>query len=594
VLETLRRAVAFTEQGSRLPWVMVVGLAIVVSGVEAVGTILIYIVAGAATQPDRAFDLPLVGDLRDRFPGVNDDTLFRYLALAIAVFFVVRAVLFLSQVYLQNRVAYRTGLRIASRLLGGYLRMPYAWHLRRNSAQMVRNAYDSSNKVVSYVLSPLVMLVSQAMVVLAIAMVLVIVAPLAMLLLAIVLGALVLGLLRFVQPRLARLGTESQEMSKRSIQALQQSLHGIRDIKLLGRERFFRDQFERSQSELARVQYARQTFFEAPRITVETGVVLLLLAFLAVTGIATDSSDDSLALIGLFAYAALRLTPALNRIVSNLNFIKFGAAAARDVADDLAVLKREVPGDGDAPITRFDFQREIAVERVSFRYEGSHRDVLHEVDLTISAGESVGLVGSTGGGKTTLLDVVLGLLEPREGCVRVDGVDIRTNLSGWHANLGLVPQAQFLMDDTVRRNIALGMADHEIDAVAVAEAVRMAQLDEFVASLPDGLDTVVGERGLRISGGQRQRVTIARALYRRPRVLVFDEGTSALDNRTEADLIRALESLRGQRTMIIVAHRLTTVRTCDRIVVLENGRIIDVGTFHELTERSPMFRAIAR
>jgi len=215
------------------------------------------------------------------------------------------------------------------------------------------------------------------------------------------------------------------------------------------------------------------------------------------------------------------------------------------------------------------------------------------VGLVIRRGEQVGICGPTGGGKTTLVDLITGLLAPSQGQVRVDGVDIQTNLRGWQRNLGVVSQMVFLVDDTLRRNIALGIPDDKIDEQAVCEAIRLAQLEELVARLPQGLDTVVGERGVRLSGGERQRVAIARALYYRPQVLIFDEGTSALDNITEQELMRALRSLRGGHTIVLVAHRLSTVHDADRVVFVENGRIAGIDTFEGLCATSESFRAMA-
>jgi ABC-type multidrug transport system fused ATPase/permease subunit len=593
VLDTIRRTIGIIERGARGPWIVVLVLAVVVSFVEAAGALLMYVVVAAFTRPEDALDLPVVGDLRERFPGVPENTLFRYLALVVAIFFVVRTILYLGQTYLQYRAAYSTGASISGRLLRGYLGMPYAWHLRQNSAQMVRNAYDSVNQLVLYVLPPLVMVVAQGLIVLAIGIVLLVVAPIATLFIIVALGGVVFVLMRFVQPRLHGQGETYQEMAKRSFQSLQQSLHGIRDIKLLGREEYFRAQFERSQDRIGRTQYIRQTLFETPRVAVENLVILLLLAYLAVVGIDSQQSEESLAVIGLFAYAALRLLPAFNRMILSWNHLRYGSAAVRHVADDLEMFDVQAPLPAGEPATRLELREAITLEGVSFRYEGGDREVLEDIDLVVGAGESVGLVGPTGGGKTTLVDTILGLLQPTSGTVKVDGVDIRTNLRGWHATLGVVPQGEFLIDDTLRRNIALGVPDDEIDGDAVDEALHLAQLDEFARALPDGLDTVIGERGERLSGGQRQRVAIARALYRRPAVIAFDEGTSALDSHTEGELIAALEGLRGERTLISVAHRITTVQRCDRILLVERGRIVDGGSYDDLRARNADFRRLA-
>ncbi len=286
--------------------------------------------------------------------------------------------------------------------------------------------------------------------------------------------------------------------------------------------------------------------------------------------------------------------PALNRMVANVNTLRFAEAAVADVHEDLQRLDDvPTPSLEHHAVAPLVVTRGITLSDLSFRYDGAERDALNEIDFTIVNGASVGVVGSTGGGKSTLIDVVLGLLRPTSGQVLVDDVDIHDRLSAWQACIGVVPQQIFLLDDTLRRNVALGVPDDEIDDDAVVEALSLAQLDEVVRSTPEGLDLRLGERGSRLSGGQRQRVVIARALYRRPHVLVFDEGTSALDNVTEAELIAAIARLKGERTVITVAHRLTTVRQCDVILMLKDGRIHDTGTFDELVARNAEFRLMA-
>src|SRR6185503_9486015 len=238
--------------------------------------------------------------------------------------------------------------------------------------------------------------------------------------------------------------------------------------------------------------------------------------------------------------------------------------------------------------------RAVALERVSYGYEGEPEPVLTDVDLTIARGESIGIVGPSGAGKITLVDLLLGLLTPTKGRITVDGRDIAGALRSWQRHLGYVAQEPFVLDDTIRRNVAFGVADGEVDDRRVATALRLAQLGDFVRGLPGGLDTMLGERGTRLSGGQRQRVAIARALYHEPEVLVFDEATSALDTPTERELIAALEALHGVKTLVVIAHRLTTVRHCDRIAVLRDGRLAAVGSYEELLAGDAGFRAMAR
>jgi ATP-binding cassette, subfamily B, bacterial PglK len=289
----------------------------------------------------------------------------------------------------------------------------------------------------------------------------------------------------------------------------------------------------------------------------------------------------------------IRLQPSLRRIMIAANNLKFGQAAVDDVSADVTLIESgpDLPQRPD-PVVR-PLRDRISVDHVTFHYEGADLPALHDVSLVLHKGTALGICGPTGGGKSTFVDVIVGLLRPTTGRVLVDGRDIHDELREWQQQLGVVSQSVFLLDASLRQNVALGVAEREIDQERVVEAIRLAQLEDFVDALPDGLDTEVGERGVRISGGQRQRVAIARALYRRPSVLVFDEATSALDTETEGQLVTDLERLRGERTLIMVAHRLSTVRYCDRIVVVEDGRISDAGTFDELARRHKLFADFA-
>jgi ATP-binding cassette subfamily C protein len=443
-------------------------------------------------------------------------------------------------------------------------------------------------------LRPTVKIVSEGTLVVGILAVLVIASPLATLLAFGLLAPLVGGMLKVVRPRAKRLGRANQEMARATLQALQQSLHGMRDIKVLGRERYFHRVFHGGRLRLARARYLHHTLRTIPRAVTETTLVLIVAAFFAVTVATQGSATGALPVLGVFAYAALRLKQPVNELTAAVNAIRFAGPALQDVEEDLAQGTHAVTvaQHEDARPEPLPFEREIQLSAVRFRYEDAEDDSLRDIDLTIARGDSIGLVGPTGGGKSTLADILLGLLEPTEGDVLVDGVDIRGRTRAWQCNVGMVPQSVFLVDDTIRRNIALGVPDAAIEEAQLQTVIDAAQLHDVIASLPHGLDTIVGERGVRLSGGQRQRVAIARALYHDPPVLVFDEGTSALDNPTEAALLETLSALQGERTLVTIAHRLTTVRDCDRILLIDGGRIIDTGTYEDLRHRSAAFQGL--
>jgi ATP-binding cassette, subfamily B, bacterial PglK len=593
--ETARRCLYLLRQESRVKWTAIVLVAILVTLVEAVGALLVFLLIGLITAPDAPVELPLVGDLQDLpFIGGQDEVVV-LLAAAVAVFFAFRGLLVLGQLYVHDRLAHNAGARLAVRLLSAYLVMPYALHVQRNSSELIRNAYESVRALTAEIIIPTVRLLSHGVLGLGMLGVLFYAAPLATVVAIGFLGPLILLLLRVIHPRLKKLGRGRQRLSKENLNILQQSLHGIREVILFDRGAFFEQRFAKRQHATARVTYLNRVAHEVPRVLIETVLIVFISGFFIVSVTLQQSPEETLAVLGLFAYVAMRLQPSLQKVVQSLNSIRFAGAAVDNIYDDLLLIESNTELTS-GPSNEVDHVRpgsppELRLEGVGFRYSPTDDAVLHDVNLMVRPGESIGIIGPTGGGKSTLLDLMAGLLMPTEGRILIDGVDLRESTRAWQRCLGVVPQAIFLIDDTVRRNIALGVADRDIEESRIQTAVELAQLSTFIKGLPQGLDTEVGERGIRMSGGQRQRVAIARAMYRDPPVLIFDEGTSALDNLTEAEFMAALDRIGGDRTLITVAHRLTTVKNCDRIVVVESGRIVDIGSYEDLVARNPGFRA---
>jgi ATP-binding cassette, subfamily B, bacterial PglK len=591
VLDTFRKTFHLVGRDKPGRWVAVIVAASVASGFEMLGALLVVVLLGLIADPGGNLELPVVGNIRGWFAGVDDETFLLGTAAVLAVFFLLRVVVQIGFQYVRQRMAHNAGSRLSTRLASGYLRLPYAFHLRRSSAELVRNAHQTVEELSKQCFLQVILVIGESIVVLGLLVVMVVIAPLATLFAVVIVGGAALLLLKVVQPRLKRLGGRAQEMRKRTLASLQQSLYGIRDIKILGTEDHFEQLYERNRRQLARTLYLKGTVSDTPKHVTETalvGFILLLFTFSIVTGV---GSEELLATLGLFAYAGMRMMPSLNQIVSGLNNIRFAHAAVDQVYNDLLLVEEvERPRPGHD----ISFDHELRLDDVSFTYEETEHPAVDGVQLSIRPGEVVGICGPTGGGKTTLTDLITGILPPSSGTVTVDGIDLQTVVPAWFRKLGVVPQMVFLVDDTLRANIALGVPEEDIDDEAIAEAVHLSQLGEFIDRLPAGLDTEVGERGVRVSGGQRQRVAIARALYRRPEVLVFDEGTSALDNATESILISSLERLRGTHTILLVAHRLSTVRNCDKIVYLEGGGIRGLGTYEQLLDESAGFRALAQ
>lgn len=593
-MRSMLRKSLFLVRGDKWSrWLVLLVLALLVSAFEAAGAVMVMLLMGLITGSDD-LDLPIVGRLDQVLPGADRQQQLLFASAFIAGFFLIRACIKIAEAYWQGRVVHNAGARLSCRLLDGYLAMPYAFHLRRNSSELIRNTFDSVQVFVREVLKTVALMVSNVLVVVGILAVLLTSAPLAAILALTFLGPMTYGVLRVVHPKVKRMGAHSQDMSKASLKTLQQSLGGTRDIKVLGRERLFSEEYRRQRQLFARAQYLRQAAKQIPREAIEASLMLFIVAFFALTVFRGGSAASTLSILALFGYSALRLKPPLTEILSGLNALKFASPAVDDLYEDAVLLDREAPsGPTERSSRALFFDDEIALDGVRYRYEAGDDEVLHGIDFTIRRGESIGIVGPTGGGKSTLVDIIMGLIPPTSGRVLVDGVDIRTRTPEWQANLGVVSQTVFLIDDTLRRNICFGLRDEDVDEDRLWDAIRMAQLEEFIDRSPQGLDTVVGERGVRVSGGQRQRIAIARALYHQPGVLVFDEGTSALDTITESEIVSALEALRGERTIITIAHRLSTIRACDRIAILRDGHLTDIGTYDDLLGRSSDFRAMA-
>lgn len=588
MIELLRKVLYLSGSGYRTRWILVLALAVIVSVIEAAGMLMIAMLLGLLADSGNA-SLPVVGDVRRVLPGLSESQLMITAGTAVGVFFLLRSIAVVCQNYVQYRVVENTGARVSTRLMAGYLAMPAEGHLRRNSSELVRNASDSVLRMVTEGLVPGVQLLSKLSMVAGVGAVLLLTNAAAAMSAIAVVAPVSFLVMRLVQPRVKRYGRTAKTMVRTTLQSLQESLTGWRDIRILGREQAFVDAYGADRRTLARARYLQRTAAQVPRVSIETSVVAFIAAFIAVT-VVTDSTETAFPVLGLFGYAAVRLIPELNSITQSVNSLRFVSPALDDIYSDMRSFESMDRFDQNSVVVPCGLERALTIDAVHFRYPGAFRDALSNIDVTIQAGESIGIVGATGGGKSTFVDILLGIVEPTAGRVLIDGVDIKQMLRQWHASIGMVPQAVFLTDDTIRRNVALGVPDHQIDDDAVADALQMAQLTNFLESLPDGVHTVVGEGGARVSGGQRQRLVIARALYRRPSVLVFDEGTSALDNETELAFVAALKGLKGTRTIVAVAHRLTTVRECDRVFLFHDGRVVDQGPFDDLRRRHESLR----
>ena len=498
--------------------------------------------------------------------------------------------------WLLLRFANRQGHALSVRMLATYLAKPYEFYLGRHTADLQKNVFGEVFRVTGGIFIPSVQIMAKLCVVMLISTLLVLVNPLLAIIVAGVLGTGYLILYRIARVTLHRAGCVSVEAGTLRARIGIESLAGAKEIKLLGRERAFLDQFEAPSLRWADAQTKAQALSHLPRYAVET-VALSLILLLAIYLLGKGSGiSELLPVLGLYAFAGYRLMPALQQVFAGFAAMRNSQASLDAVIADLQPHAELLAASGKAPRrARIPIEASVELVNVRYQYPGAAAWTLQPVTLRIPKNSSVALVGATGCGKTTVVDLLMGLLRPTEGCLRVDGAEIDAhNVREWQRSIGHVPQQIFLCDDTIARNIALGLPDGELDRARVEQAARIARLHDFVAgSLPKGYDTLVGERGIRLSGGQRQRIAIARALYSDPDLLVLDEATSALDNVTENAVFEALQALAGSKTIVMVAHRLSTVRSCDLICVMEHGCIVERGSYGELMGSSQRFRALA-
>ena len=492
----------------------------------------------------------------------------------LAVFFLVKNLCLAGLAFLQGNVLREITVANTTRLFRTYLFTPYVVHLQRNPAELIRNVNNAVGDAIEYLQGAL-LLVRESLVALVVIVLLLLVDPLVTLSVFALLGAAATLFHLAVRRSLAARGERSQFHHARQMQVMNEGLGAIKMIRLLGRESHAHDRFQRETAEVWRHEFFHRLITGLPRLFLEVVAISGVLLVVALFVLFDREVNTMLPVLALLVVALVRMIPAFNAIGVSLSSMQYHRHALSLVAHEFATLHEEPAEPAErvdsAPVLR----RTVELCDVHFRYPTAATEALRGVSLTIAAGEAVGIAGPTGAGKSTLVDIVLGLLQPDRGAIRVDGTDIRVSLRSWQRQIGYVPQDIYLLDDTIRRNVAFGIADEEIDDKAVAAAVDAAQLTDFLRTLPDGLETTVGNRGARLSGGQRQRIGIARALYHDPAVLVMDEATSALDNETEAAVIEAIARLRGDRTIVIIAHRLSTLSTCDRILHLRDGRLVD-------------------
>ena len=500
--------------------------------------------------------------------------------ILVAVYFV--KTLFLAfMAWWQTRFAFGIHASLSLRLFELYLRQTYTFHLQKNSAQLIRNV---TNEVSMFTISvsSVVVVASELFVLVGLLALVLYIEPVGALSAVCVLGLASWVFHRPTASHIGNWGEARQFHEGMRFQHLQQGLAGVKDVILLGREAGFIENFREHNAQVAHAGHLQQTIERIPRLWLEF-VSVIGLAIVVISMLMQNKSPETvLTTLGLFAATSFRLLPSINRIFNGVQAIRFGLPAVNVLH---AEFRHHIPVPISDQISVKPFCDMLEFDKVSFSYPNTAKPTVRNISLVISKGESVGFVGKSGSGKSTLVDICLGLIAPNAGEVRIDGKDIRSNLREWQNQIGYVPQAIYLTDDTLRRNVAFGLLDEQIDDAAVLRAINDAKLGDFLRAQPKGLETMVGERGVRLSGGQRQRIGIARALYHNPSVLVLDEASSALDTATELEVMQTVNTFRGDKTIIIVAHRLSTVEHCDKIFEFEDGHLVGQISHKELMGR---------
>ena len=578
MITALRQALGLFDSSTRRKLALAIAGSVLIALAEVGAVVLVLpLMALLLGQEDNT----AVATLRQLLNDPSDERLAAILAAAVLGSFVFKAVVALTIRWWTLGLISRESTFSASRLLRYYLYAPMSLHVKRGTADLLRMINDAQAIVFTSVVAGWMSVITEAITMLAMIVTLLVLEPTATIIVVGFFGLVGWATQRAIRDRALRNGERLMISSYLSGRAALHALGGIKEIKLRNEQEVFVADFMKHRLESGETGRSNAFLIDLPKHTLEI-LFVMGVAVMTVVAFASHAPQGAVGLLAIFVVAGFRVLPSSVRLISSLSVIRSGAGALALVRTDLLASRNYVPTENPQSVDKLPFLEKVTFNDVSFRYVDGTEDVLRGINLEIPAGTSLALVGTSGAGKSTLVDMLLGLQKPTGGQILVDGVDVAENIGAWQANLGMVPQDVYLLDNSLRENIHFALANDPDHDTALMRVVKQAQLDDVLALLPEGLDTSVGERGTRLSGGQRQRVGIARALFRDPALLVLDEATSALDNEPERRITSTIEALHGQVTVVIVAHRLSTVRRCDQVAFLEGGRIEAIGTFDEV------------
>ena len=589
----------------------IVFLFVVVSILDALGVGLVGPFMGLAVKPELIRSNSWLFIFYQHSGLGSTEQFIAVVGLAIIVVFYFKSLFYYQvQAYIL-RFCYAQQVNLRIRLLHTYLSLPYTFHLKVNSANVIQSVIGESANFTYSIAIPLLNSTANMFVLLVLLLLL---AKTDLLATVSILGLLLVAITPFhyFRHKVASWGQEGLDANTEMIKIVNHVIGGLKEARVIGCESFFEAQLSGQTDRYSRAASRFHVFQQLPRIVIETLLITFIVGFVSLSLIFIERSENLISVLGIFAIASIRLMPSASQLITSISVLRHNKPTLDKLYLDLIelekpealaymkmsqgttldVLSKEMSDSFSSSAEILSFSDKITIDSIGYRYPESSSNALSNISLVVKKGESVAIIGKSGAGKTTLVDVFLGLLIPQAGDIQVDGCSIYSSLRAWQNSVGYIPQTIFLIDDTVERNIAFGIPDHQIDYCRLRKAIEVAQLSELIEQLPQGLQTTVGERGILLSGGQRQRIGIARALYYEREILVLDEATSALDNETENLITEALQLLGGIKTMIIIAHRLTTVEHCDQVYAMDRGRIIKQGTYKEIVLGEQSFDSV--